>query len=58
MNQIEKYNGIECVIEDFIEQVHQFGIIDERRTTNIRDRVKASINHTKMESYSLNGEVK
>ena len=58
MNQVEKYNGIECYIEGFIEQVHQFEMIDERRTGNIRDRVKASINHTKMEIFSLNGEVK
>ena len=58
LNQIMKYNWIGCFIEDFIEQVYQFGMIDERWTANMRDRVKASINHSKMESISLNGEVK
>ena len=28
--QIEKFNGISCFIEDFIEQAHQFGILDEK----------------------------
>ena len=30
--QIKKYNGIGCFIEDFIKQVHQYGILDEKRT--------------------------
>ena len=30
--QIEKFNGIGCIIEDFIEQAHQFGMLDEKRT--------------------------
>ena len=42
----------------FIDKSHQFRIVDERRTANTRNRVKASINHSKMESISLNGEVK
>ena len=33
-------------------------MIDERRTANMRDRVKTSITHSKMEIISLNGEVK
>ena len=39
-NQIEKSNGIGCFIEDFIEQVHQFGMLDEKRTSKIKDRKK------------------
>ena len=45
-------------IENFIEQAHQFEMIDERIAVNMRDKVKASINHSKMESISLNGVVK
>ena len=33
-------------------------MIDEKRTANMRDRVKASFNHSKIESISNNGEVK
>ena len=58
LNKMKKYNGIGCFIEDFIEQSYQFGMIDERRTANMRDRVKASIDYSKMESISLNSEVK
>ena len=28
LDQIKKYNGIWCFIEDFIEQTHQFGMLD------------------------------
>ena len=45
-------------IENFIEQAHQFEMIDERIAVNMRDKVKASINHSKMEIISLNGVVK
>ena len=58
LNQIIKYHGIGCFIEDCIEQNHQFRIIDERRKSYLKDRVKASIIHSKMEIISLNGEVK
>ena len=58
MNQIKKYNGIECLIEDFIEQAHQFGMIDERRIANMSDRVKTSTNHFRVEIISIDGEVK
>ena len=58
LNHIKKYNGIGCYIEEFIEQDHQFGIIDEIKTANTRDIIKSSIYHSKMESISLNGEVK
>ena len=37
-DQIKHYNGIECFIEDFIEQAHQFGNLDESRTGKLRDR--------------------
>ena len=30
LDQIEKYNGIGFFIEDFIEQAHQFGMLDEK----------------------------
>ena len=43
----KKYNGIGCFVEDFIEQAHQFRMIDERRTANMRDRVKSSTTHSK-----------
>ena len=58
MDQEKKDNGIGCFIEDFIEQAHQFGMLDEKRTANMRDRTKASFSHSKNESISNNGEVK
>ena len=58
MDQIKKYNGIGCFIEDFIEQAHQFGMLDEKRKANMRDRIKPSFNHSKNGSISNNGEVK
>ena len=58
LDQIKTYNGIRCFIEDFIEQTHQFGMIDEKRTTNMRYREKAVHNHFKNKSISNNGEVK
>ena len=54
----KKYNGIGCFIEDFIEQEHQFGMIDKKITTNMRDREMVAHNHSKNESISNNGEVK
>ena len=42
-DQIKHYNGIGCFIEDFIEQAHQFGNLDESRTGKLRDREKHSI---------------
>ena len=46
LDQIKKHNGIGCFIEDFIEQAHQFGMIDEKRTANMRDREKVAHNHS------------
>ena len=58
LDQINKHNRIGCFIEDFIEQAHQFGMIDEQRTANMRDREKVAHNHSKNESISNNGKVK
>ena len=58
LDQIKKYNGIGCFIEDFIKQSHQFGILDEERTANTRDRTKVSFSHSKNENISNIGEVK
>ena len=38
-------NGIGCFIEDFIEQAHQFGILDRKRTNEMRDIKRALLNH-------------
>ena len=46
-DQIKKFNGIGCFIEDFIEQAYQFGALDERRTGKLRDRKKAFTSHSK-----------
>ena len=58
MDRIRKYNGIGYVIEDFIEQARQYGMLDEKRTANMSDRVKKSFNHSKIGEKSDNGEVK
>ena len=55
LNKLIKYNEIGCFIENSIEQARQSEMIDERRTTNMRDIVKTSINYSKMESISWNG---
>ena len=54
---LNQSKGIGYFITDFIKQAHQFGIIDEKRIDNMRDRVKASIYHSKMESILLSCEV-
>ena len=53
----QKYNGIECFNEDFIEQDHQFRMLDVEWIADIKDRVKASINYSKIEIIVLNGEI-
>ena len=45
-DQIKKNHGIGCFIEDFIEQAHQFGALDEQRTGKLRDRSKAFQSHS------------
>ena len=54
VNQMRKFNGIGCFIEDFIEQAHQFGMKDEKRTANMRDRKKAAYSHSSFEVASQN----
>ena len=36
--QIKTFNVIGCFVEDFIEQAHQFGMLDEKGTGKMRDR--------------------
>jgi hypothetical protein len=38
---MEQWNGIGNFLEDFIEQVHQFGMKEEKPTAKMRDRVRA-----------------
>ena len=40
-DQIKYFNGIGCFIEDFIEQAHQFGNLDESRTGKIERQRKS-----------------
>ena len=54
---MRKVNGIGCFIEDFIEQAHQFGMKDEKRTANMQDRKKAAFSHSYFEIASQNIEV-
>ena len=43
--QIKRFSGIGCFIEDFIEQAHQFGMLDKSRTSNMCDRERAASSH-------------
>ena len=45
-------------IEDFIEEAHQFEVLEERRTSKLRDRSKAFQSHSTNEWIGLNGCVK
>eukprot|EP00978_Attheya_sp_CCMP212_P025588 scaffold82537_cov26-Attheya_sp.AAC.1 len=53
IEQMVKWQGIGCFIEDFIEQAHQFGVNDESRTRGMRDRERAATSHSTWE-YALN----
>ena len=53
LDQIKKYNGIGCFIEDFIEQAHQFGMLDEKRIANMRDRKKNHLVIQKMKIFLI-----
>ena len=57
LDQIIKYNGIGCFIEDFIEQAHQYGMFEERNSATMRDRVKTAHNHSEMEMIRNNVKV-
>ena len=46
---MERWNGIGDFLEDFIEQAHQFGMKEEKRTANMRDQVRAANSHSKWE---------
>ena len=56
--QIEKFNGNNCFIEDFIEQAYQFGMLDEKLTSQMRDRKKSFVYHSTNAWISINGDVK
>ena len=55
--QMKQFNGIGCFIEDFIEQAHQFGMLDESRTSNMRDRERAANSHCAWEEIGQNPKV-
>ena len=57
LGQIIKYNEIGCFVEDFIEQAHQYGVLEEIKLVNVRDRFKAAHNHSKMEVIRNTGKV-
>ena len=57
LDQIIKYNVIGYFIEDFIEKVHEYGMLEERKLANMRDRNKAAHNHSKIEMIRSNGKV-
>ena len=57
VNQMQRYNGIGCFIKDFIEQAHQFGMKDEKRTANTRDRCRVANSHSKWEKMAQNIQV-
>ena len=57
VNQMRKFNGIGCFLEDFVEQVHQFGMKDEKRTANMPDRSRKYNSHSSLEVASQNTEV-
>jgi hypothetical protein len=46
---MEKWNNIGDFLEDFIEQAHQFGLKEEKRTAKMRDPVRAANSHLKWE---------
>jgi hypothetical protein len=46
---MKQWNGTGDFLKDFIEQAHQFGMKEEKRTTNMRDRVTAANSHSKWE---------
>ena len=49
LDQIIMYNGIRYFIEDFIEQVYQYGMLEEKKSANVIDRNKTAHNYSKME---------
>ena len=49
-----RLNGIGDFMEDFIEQTHQFGDADERRSNGLRNRTLAANSHSKWEHVKNN----
>jgi hypothetical protein len=49
-----RFGGIGDFAEDFIEQAHQWGESEERRTHGLRDRSKAANAHSKWEFLRMN----
>ena len=43
------WNGIGCFLEDFVEQSHQTGKLEEKRTGHMGDRQQAAISHSRHE---------
>jgi hypothetical protein len=50
---MKEHNGIGDFAEDHLEQGHQFGMQEERRTHGLRDRGKAANSHSKWETMRL-----
>ena len=51
LDQINKYNGIGCLVEDFIEQTHQFGMIDGKKPSKYERQSKNIIYSFKNGKY-------
>ena len=46
-SQMIQWLGIECFTEVFIEQSHQTGMLEEKRTSHMSNRAKAAFSHSK-----------
>ena len=53
IDQMERLNGFGDFTEAFVEQAHQWGEGEERRTHGLRDRGKAANAHSKWEVMRL-----
>ena len=47
-----KYKGIGCFVKDFIEQAHQTGVKEEKRTKEMRNKFKEALAHLSWEARS------
>jgi hypothetical protein len=54
IEQMIRFGGIGDFAEDFIEQAHQWGESEERRTHGLRDRSRAANAHSKWEFMRMN----
>ena len=54
---MQKWEGIGCFGEDFVEKGHQVGKREESRTANMVDRVKAAISHSRNEHATMVPEI-